>query len=143
VSCTRRTISIFCNKLPKTIVPKVICMKLNCFWEKGHAVLFLNSHVGLHVGAVTIQWAKKRCWTIKKNQNWINIYILPFKAMAIMANYCFFIHMNVNMVKTHYGDPLWGITLYYFPWMCMFECIPLQTFQIFSQYFCILCYNII
>ncbi len=30
---------------------------------------------------------------------------------------------------THYGDPLWGVTLYYFLGVCMFECIPCQTFQ--------------
>jgi hypothetical protein len=35
----------------------------------------------------------------KKNQNWIIIYVLPFKAMAIMTNYCFFIHMNVKEFK--------------------------------------------
>jgi hypothetical protein len=37
--------------------------------------------------------------TKKKNQNWINIYVLPFKAMAIMASYCFFIDMNVKELK--------------------------------------------
>jgi hypothetical protein len=38
---------------------------------------------------------------IKKNsQNWINIYVLPFKAMAIMASQrCFYIHMNVKEFK--------------------------------------------
>jgi hypothetical protein len=39
-------------------------------------------------------------------------------------------------MKAHYSDPLWGITYYYFPGMCMFECIPPQTFEIFSQDFC-------
>ncbi len=34
-------------------------------------------------------------------------------------------------MKAHYG-PLWGVTLY------MFECVPSQTFERFSQYFCIL-----
>jgi hypothetical protein len=29
-------------------------------------------------------------------------------------------------VKAHYGDPFWGVTLYYFLGMCMFECIPPQ-----------------
>jgi hypothetical protein len=33
-------------------------------------------------------------------------------------------------VKACY-EPLWGVTLY------MFECVTLQTFEIFSQYFCI------
>jgi hypothetical protein len=38
--------------------------------------------------------------THKNNQNWINIYVLPFKAMEIMANYCFFIHMkNSNQIS--------------------------------------------
>jgi hypothetical protein len=35
----------------------------------------------------------------KNNQNLINIYFLPFKAMAIMASYFFFIHMNVKEFK--------------------------------------------
>jgi hypothetical protein len=36
-------------------------------------------------------------------------------------------------VKAHFSDPLWGVTLYYFLGMCMFECIPLQIFERFSQ----------
>ncbi len=44
-----------------------------------------------------------------------------------------------NRVKTHYNDPLWDVTLYYFLDICMFECIPPQNFGRFSQYFCILC----
>ncbi len=35
----------------------------------------------------------------KNNKNWINIYVVSFKAMEIMANYCFFIHMNVKEFK--------------------------------------------
>jgi hypothetical protein len=37
----------------------------------------------------------------KKNkiQNWINIYVLPFKAMAIMEFFCFFIQINVKKFK--------------------------------------------
>ncbi len=35
----------------------------------------------------------------KKNQNWINIYVLSFKAIAIMASCCVFIHMNVKALK--------------------------------------------
>ncbi len=35
-------------------------------------------------------------------------------------------------VKTHYNDPLWGVTFYYFPRMCMFECIPPQTWKKFK-----------
>jgi hypothetical protein len=43
---------------------------------------------------------QKGCRIAKKNnQNWINIYVLPFKAMAIMASYRFFIHMNVMESK--------------------------------------------
>jgi hypothetical protein len=42
---------------------------------------------------------KGRQITKKKNQNWINIYVFPFKAIAIMASYCFFIHMNVKESK--------------------------------------------
>jgi hypothetical protein len=50
-------------------------------------------------GVVTIQRAKKASECKENNQNWINIYVLPFKAMAIMASYCFFIHMNVKEFK--------------------------------------------
>jgi hypothetical protein len=49
------------------------------------------------LGVVTIQQAKKKVKPQRKNsQNLINIYVLPFKAMAIMASYYFFIHMNVK-----------------------------------------------
>ncbi len=42
----------------------------------------------------------KGCQIAKKNnQNWINIYVLPFKAMAILANCCFFIQINVKKFK--------------------------------------------
>jgi hypothetical protein len=37
--------------------------------------------------------------TKKNNQNWINIYVLAFKAMAIMASFLFCIHMNVKEFK--------------------------------------------
>jgi len=45
-------------------------------------------------------------------------------------------------VKAHYSDPPGGVTLYYFLRICMFECIPPQTFKSISQYFCILWYNL-
>jgi hypothetical protein len=52
------------------------------------------------MGAVIIYWAKKDVGSHKKdNQNWINIDVLPFKPMAIMVSYCFFIHMNVKDFK--------------------------------------------
>jgi len=35
----------------------------------------------------------------KNNQNWKNIYVLPFKTMVIMASYYLFIHMNVKEFK--------------------------------------------
>jgi hypothetical protein len=37
--------------------------------------------------------------TKKNNQNYKNIYVLPFKTMAIMASGSFFIHMNVKEFK--------------------------------------------
>jgi heme/copper-type cytochrome/quinol oxidase subunit 4 len=41
--------------------------------------------------------SQKNCQTTKKNsQNWRNIYVLPFKAMTIIASFLFFIHMNVK-----------------------------------------------
>jgi hypothetical protein len=44
--------------------------------------------------------SQKGHWIAKtKNKNWINIYVLSFKAMAIMASYCFLIHMNVKEFK--------------------------------------------
>jgi hypothetical protein len=36
---------------------------------------------------------------LKNNQDWTNIYVLPFKTMAIMANWSFFIHMNDKEFK--------------------------------------------
>jgi hypothetical protein len=36
---------------------------------------------------------------LKNNQDWRNIYVLPFKTMAIMASWSFFIHMNVKEFK--------------------------------------------
>jgi hypothetical protein len=42
----------------------------------------------------------KRHHTSKKNnQNWIKNYVFPFKAMAIMVNYFFFIHMTIKEFK--------------------------------------------
>jgi hypothetical protein len=38
-------------------------------------------------------------------------------------------------VKAHYGDSLWDVSLYHFPGVCMFECIPPQTFEKNSQCF--------
>jgi hypothetical protein len=46
-------------------------------------------------GAITIQHAKKGFGSLKKNQNLINIYVLPFKTLAIMASF-FFIHTNIK-----------------------------------------------
>jgi hypothetical protein len=38
--------------------------------------------------------------TAKKNsENLINIHVLPFKTMAIMKSYCYFIHLNVKEFK--------------------------------------------
>ncbi len=52
------------------------------------------------MGAITIQQAKKGVGLQKKNDKYlIKIYVLPFKAMAIMASYFFFIHMNVKEFK--------------------------------------------
>jgi hypothetical protein len=44
--------------------------------------------------------SQKECQFIKKNnQNWINVYVLPFKTMAFTASCCFFIHMYVKEFK--------------------------------------------
>jgi hypothetical protein len=42
---------------------------------------------------------QKKCQTAKKKINIEKNYVLPFKAMEIMASYCFFIHMNVKEFK--------------------------------------------
>jgi hypothetical protein len=36
---------------------------------------------------------------LKNNQNWRNIYVLPFKTMAIMVSFSFLLHMNVKEFK--------------------------------------------
>jgi hypothetical protein len=35
----------------------------------------------------------------KNSQDWRNIYVLPFKTMAIMVSWSFLIHMNVKEFK--------------------------------------------
>ncbi len=48
---------------------------------------------------------QKSCQITKKNsQNWINIYVLPFKAMTIMASYFFPIYMDVKEFKPNPFD---------------------------------------
>jgi hypothetical protein len=45
--------------------------------------------------------SQKGNWNAKENiQNLIYIYVLPIKAMTIMASYCFSIHMNVKEFKS-------------------------------------------
>jgi hypothetical protein len=51
------------------------------------------------MGAITIISQKGHQIAKKNNQNIINIHVLSFKAMAIMASYFFFIHMNVKEFK--------------------------------------------
>jgi hypothetical protein len=51
------------------------------------------------MGVITIQRARKGIELQRKKSNLINIYVLPFKAMVIMASYCFFIHLNVKEFK--------------------------------------------
>jgi hypothetical protein len=41
-------------------------------------------------------------------------------------------------MKAQYDEPFWVVTLHFLK-VCMFECIPFQTFEKVSQYFCILC----
>ncbi len=66
-----------------------------------HKVVGPHVNVALTIGCSHNPTSQKGCWTTKKNnQNWINIYVLPFKAMAFMASYYIFIHMNVKEFKT-------------------------------------------
>jgi hypothetical protein len=45
--------------------------------------------------------SQKRCQIVKKNsQNRINIYVLSFKAMVIMASYCFFHFYECQRIQT-------------------------------------------
>ncbi len=48
---------------------------------------------------------------------------------------CIITFADFTKWKAHYSDLFWGVTLYYFLRMCMFECIPLQTFKKNSQYY--------
>ncbi len=43
--------------------------------------------------------------------------------------------MTLKGDLTQYNDPLWAVILYYFLGVCIFECIPPQTFERISQYF--------
>ncbi len=38
-------------------------------------------------------------------------------------------------MKTHYNDPLWGVTLYYFPKVCMLSVSHLKFFKEFHNFF--------
>jgi hypothetical protein len=38
-------------------------------------------------------------------------------------------------VKAHYDDAFWGNRIVLLSGVCMFECIPLQTFEKKSQFF--------
>jgi hypothetical protein len=38
-------------------------------------------------------------------------------------------------VKAHDRDALWGVTLYYFLGVCMFECVPPQSLKEFQDIF--------
>jgi len=42
----------------------------------------------------------------KKKQSKLDIYVLPFKTMEIMASYYYFIHMNVNQIKNPFVEIL-------------------------------------
>jgi hypothetical protein len=56
--------------------------------------------INLKVECSHNQMSQNECrMTKKKNQNWKNMYVLPFKTMAIMASCSFFIHMNVKKFK--------------------------------------------
>jgi hypothetical protein len=64
----------------------------------------------IHIVKISSSPCKEKYWLFQMGvqrcqitnffcQNWINIYILSFKAMAIMASYWFFIYMNVKEFK--------------------------------------------
>jgi hypothetical protein len=68
-----------------------------------HCVISLMKKIDLRIiiRCNHSQINQKRCPMMKKNnQNWKNIYVLPyFETMEIMASYSFFIHMNVKKFK--------------------------------------------
>ncbi len=50
--------------------------------------------------------------------------------LVVCCSDLIYIHRKKNSkVKTHYGDPLWGVTLHYFSHVCMFEVYPTLNFQ--------------
>jgi hypothetical protein len=74
------------------------------FWYNGflfHCLPWLSLDFHLHWTWVQSQSnePKKNQTAKKNNRNLINIFVLPFKAMAIMASFFFLIHMNVKEFK--------------------------------------------
>jgi hypothetical protein len=63
------------------------------------------------------------------------MFIKKMYRWAFIANVILLTTKNDVKVKAHYGDPCWSVTLYYFLGVCIFYCIPLQTFERISQYF--------
>ncbi len=86
----------FWNMKLKTTTKKITSMKniMNLNTKKNH------NHKILINGCNHNPMSQKGCQTTKKNnQNWIYIYVLLFKAIAIMASYYFSIDMNVKEFK--------------------------------------------
>jgi hypothetical protein len=54
---------------------------------------------------------EKGCRIPKNNsQNWINIYVLSFKAMPIMESYCFFIYMMLRNQTKNLFDEIFNLS---------------------------------
>ncbi len=54
-----------------------------------------------NIGCSHNPMSQKGCRITKKNnKNWINIYVLSFKAMVIKANYCFFYSYECQGIQT-------------------------------------------
>jgi len=83
-------------------------LKLNRHWKKNLGTLharYFNISYHLFFCSLCL-WVQsqsnepKRCQIAKKNsQNMIFFLFFPFEAIAIMANCCFFIHVNVKEFK--------------------------------------------
>jgi hypothetical protein len=78
------------NQTPKR--RGLLCFKFDIIPLAQHAILPKQK------GAYIIQQAKKGIRPQKKKKKRINIYVLPFKEMAIRESYCFFIHKNQKSI---------------------------------------------
>ncbi len=62
-----------------------VCYEIKKFQES-----FITCKRGVMYGCSHNPTSQKGCQNTKKNnQNWIHIYVLPFKAMVVITSFCF------------------------------------------------------